>query len=101
MTGLDIPQRAVRQQIASAVNVIVQVARLSDGHRRLVSVQEITGMEGDVVTMQEIFTFERHGVAEDGTVLGALVPTGVRPQFSERLRLSGISLSAALFQRRE
>jgi pilus assembly protein CpaF len=100
MTGLDIPQRAVRQQIASAVNVIVQVARFSDGRRRLVSVQEITGMEGEVVTMQEIFTFERHGVDAEGNVLGALLPTGVRPQFTERLRLSGIPLPAALFERR-
>jgi pilus assembly protein CpaF len=100
MTGLDIPQRAVRTQIASAINVIVQVARLSDGRRRLVSVQEITGMEGDVVTMQEIFTFERRGLDEEGNVLGALLPTGVRPQFTERLRLSGIPLPAALFERR-
>jgi pilus assembly protein CpaF len=100
MTGLDIPQRAVRQQIASAIDVIVQVARLSDGRRRLVSVQEITGMEGDVVTMQEIFTFERQGVDADGNVLGTLLPTGVRPQFTERLRLSGIPLPAALFERR-
>jgi pilus assembly protein CpaF len=100
MTGLDIPQRAVRQQIASAVNVIVQVARLSDGRRRLVSVQEITGMEGEVVTMQEIFTFERRGLDDQGNVLGTLRPTGVRPQFTERLRVAGISLPAALFDRK-
>lgn len=100
MSGLDVPQRAVRQQIASAVNVIVQVARLSDGRRRLVSVQEITGMEGDVVTMQEIFTFERRGIDADGNVVGLLRATGVRPHFSERLRVAGIPLPASLFERR-
>jgi pilus assembly protein CpaF len=100
MTGLDIPQRAVRQQIASAINVIVQVARLSDGRRRVVSLQEITGMEGEVVTMQEIFTFERRGLDDSGNVLGALVPTGVRPHLTERLRIAGIPLPAALFERR-
>jgi pilus assembly protein CpaF len=100
MTGLDIPQRAVRQQVASAINVIVQIARLSDGRRRIVSLQEISGMEGDVITMQEIFNFERRGIDDNGNVLGALVPTGVRPSFTERLRLSGIALPAALFERR-
>jgi pilus assembly protein CpaF len=99
MTGLEIPQRAVRQQVASALDVIVQIARLSDGKRRLVSLHEITGMEGEVVTSQEIFKFERHGLGEDGTVIGGLVPTGIRPSFTERLRLAGIPLPAALFER--
>jgi pilus assembly protein CpaF len=97
MTGLDLPQRAIRQQIASAMDVVVQIARLSDGRRRLVSLEEITGMEGDVVTMQEIFRFDRRGVDEDGNVLGAIVPTGLRPFFAEKLRLSGIELDAELF----
>jgi pilus assembly protein CpaF len=100
MTGLDIPQRAVRQQMSSALDVIVQIARLSDGKRKLVSLQEITGMEGDVVTTQEIFKFERHGIAEDGAVIGDLIPTGIRPSFTERLRVAGIPLPADLFERR-
>ena len=100
MTGLDIPQRAVRQQIASALDVVVQIARLSDGKRRLVSLHEITGMEGEVVTTQEIFKFERHGMGEDGAVLGELIPTGIRPSFAERLRIAGMPLPADLFERR-
>jgi pilus assembly protein CpaF len=100
MTGLDIPQRAVRQQISSAIDVVVQIARLSDGKRKLVSLQEITGMEGDVVTTQEIFKFERHGVGEGGAVLGELIPTGIRPSFAERLRLAGVPLAAELFERK-
>ena len=100
MTGLEIPQRAVRQQIASAIDVVVQIARLSDGKRRLVSLQEITGMEGEVVTTQEIFKFERHGMDEDGNVMGELIPTGIRPSFTERLRLAGVPLPADLFERR-
>ena len=100
MTGLEIPQRAVRQQIASAIDVVVQIARLSDGKRRLVSFQEITGMEGEVVTTQEIFKFERHGMDEDGNVMGELIPTGIRPSFTERLRIAGVPLPADLFERR-
>jgi pilus assembly protein CpaF len=100
MTGLDIPPRAVRQQISSAIDVVVQIARLSDGKRKLVSLQEITGMEGDVVTTQEIFKFERHGIGEEGEVLGELIPTGIRPSFTERLRVAGVPLPADLFERR-
>ncbi len=99
MTGLELPQRAVRQQLSSAIQVVIQLARMSDGTRRLVSLQEITGMEGDVVTMQEIFTFERRGVGQDGAVLGELVPTGLRPTFAEKLRLSGVELPWDLFER--
>ncbi len=101
MTGLDIPPRAVRNQIASAIDVVIQLERLSDGKRRLTSLQEITGMEGEVVTMQEIFHFERYGVDKDGQVLGELVPTGIRPHFAKRLKLAGIELPAHLFERRE
>ena len=100
MTGLDIPQRAVRQQVSSALDVVVQIARLSDGKRKLVSLQEITGMEGDVITTQEIFKFERHGIGEEGAVLGELIPTGIRPSFAERLRLAGVPLAADLFERK-
>jgi pilus assembly protein CpaF len=100
MSGIDIPPHAVRQQIASAINVVVQIARLSDGKRRLVSLQEITGMEGEVVTMQEIFKFERHGISDDGSVIGELLPTGIRPSFTEQLRIAGVALPAELFERR-
>jgi len=99
MAGLDMPQRSVRSQIASAINVVIQLSRLSDGRRKLVSLQEITGMEGDVVTMQEIFTFERQGIDSERNVLGEIVPTGVRPKFAEKLKLSGYPLPANLFDR--
>jgi pilus assembly protein CpaF len=99
MTGMDLPQRAVRSQMASAIHVVIQLARLSDGRRRLSSLQEVIGMEGDVVTMQEIFTLERHGLDADGNVLAEIVPTGIRPRFTEKLRLAGIELDAALFEK--
>jgi pilus assembly protein CpaF len=99
MAGLDMPQRSVRNQIASAIDVVIQLSRLSDGRRKLVSLQEITGMEGDIVTMQEIFTFERYGLDEDKNVLGEIVPTGVRPKFAEKLKLAGHTLAADLFDR--
>jgi pilus assembly protein CpaF len=100
MSGLDLPQRAVRNQIASAINVVVQLARLSDGKRRLTSLQEITGMEGEVITMQEIFSFERQGIDAEGNVKGEIVPTGLRPRFAEKLKVAGIELPMSLFERR-
>jgi pilus assembly protein CpaF len=99
MAGLDMPQRSVRSQIASAIDVVVQLSRLSDGRRKLVSLQEITGMEGEIVTMQEIFTFDRQGIDADNNVLGEIVPTGVRPKFAEKLKLAGYPLPANLFER--
>jgi pilus assembly protein CpaF len=101
MSGLEIPQRAVRNQIASAIDVVIQLERLSDGKRRLTSLQEITGMEGEVVTMQEVFTLERRGIDAEGQVLADVVPTGIRPRFAERLRLAGVELPASIFERRE
>jgi pilus assembly protein CpaF len=101
MTGLDLPQRAVRNQLASAIHVVIQLARLSDGKRRLTSLQEIIGMEGDVITMQEIFTLERHGIDSEGNVLAESVPTGIRPHFAEKLRVSGVELPSDLFERRD
>jgi pilus assembly protein CpaF len=100
MSGLDIPQRAVRSQIASAIHVVVQLSRLADGRRRLMSLQEITGMEGDVVSMQEIFTLERHGLDDDGKLRVELVATGIRPRFAEHLRASGVELSSGIFEPR-
>jgi len=99
MSGLDVPARAVRSQIAAAIDVVVQLSRLSDGRRRLVSLQEISGMEGEVVTMQEIFQLERKGIDGDGNVIAKIQPTGIRPRFSEKLRLCGYALPPELFER--
>jgi pilus assembly protein CpaF len=100
LSGLDMPTQAVRQQISSAIHVVIQLARLSDGSRCLVSLQEITGAEGDVISMQEIFKLERTGVAEGGRVQRRIVPTGTRPKFCEKLRQCGIELRPALFDPR-
>src|ERR1700688_2652302 len=90
MANLNIPESAIRRQIASAIDVVVQVSRHSDGTRKVISVAEITGMEGNVVTMQDIFVYRKRGIKENGEVLGEFLPTGVRPKFAERLLLSGI-----------
>ena len=97
MAGMQLSPRAARQQIASALTVVVQVARLSDGRRRVLSVQEITGMEGDIVTMQEVFAFRQTGVAACGTVEGSFTVAGIYPRFCERLQARGVALPAALF----
>ncbi len=97
MTGMTFPIKALRAQMASAINVVIQVARDEDGRRRVISLQEINGMEGDVVTMSEIFTFERTGVDKEGNVLGELKPTGVVPAFQKRLSRRGLDLQASLF----
>ncbi|HEX9917906.1 MAG TPA: CpaF family protein, partial [Pyrinomonadaceae bacterium] len=97
MTGMKLSERAMRQQIASALNLVLQAARLSDGSRRIVSISEITGMEGDTITMQEIFMFERKGIDKDGHVVGRFRPTGVRPRFAERLKVYGMQLPRVFF----
>ena len=94
MTGMRLSDRAMRQQIASAVNMVIQVARLTDGTRRIVSISELTGMEGEMITMQEIFQFERTGVDAAGKVLGRFRTTGIRPRFAERLKQYGMNLPA-------
>jgi pilus assembly protein CpaF len=94
----NLPERAMRQQAASAIQVVVQQTRLSDGCRRVTSISEITGMEGDVITMQEIFLFEKLGVTQEGKVIGQFRATGVRPKCAERLRASGINLPAEMFE---
>jgi pilus assembly protein CpaF len=94
MTGLRLSDRAMRQQIASAVNLVIQVARLTDGTRRITSISEITGMEGDMITMQEIFMFERTGIDAMGKVIGRFRSTGIRPRFAERLKQYGMTLPA-------
>jgi pilus assembly protein CpaF len=98
MSGIDIPARSARAQIASAVNVVIQVSRLSDGRRKVTSLSELTGMEGDVVTMQEIFHFRQTGIGPDGQVLGRFEATGIRPRFVDYLAARGIHLSAELFR---
>jgi pilus assembly protein CpaF len=98
MSGIDIPARSARSQIASAIHVVVQVTRLADGRRKLSSVSELTGMEGEVVTMQEIFRFRQTGVGADGQVQGKFEATGIRPRFLEQVMAHGISLSADLFR---
>ena len=98
MSGIDMPARAARAQIASAINVVIQIGRLSDGRRRLLSLSEITGMEGDVVTMQDIFRFRMTGRDADNLVIGHFEATGIRPKFLETLSSHGIELSPELFR---
>ena len=96
MAGMDLPMRAVRQQVASALNLIIQLSRLKDGSRRVTSVTEIIGMEGDTITMQDIFTFQSRGADENGRIIGDFTPTGIRPQVINRLFDMGIPLPTDL-----
>ncbi|PYX82658.1 MAG: pilus assembly protein CpaF, partial [Acidobacteria bacterium] len=98
MAGVNLPDKAIRQQIASAVSIIVQVARLSDGSRRVTHISEVTGVSDEMVTLQEIFVFDRLGVGANNRVLGRFHATGVRPMFAERLKASGIQLPPNLFE---
>ena len=98
MSGIDVPARSARAQIASAIHVVVQVARLSDGRRKLVSLSEISGMEGDVITMQEIFRFRQTGVSAEGIVQGRFEASGIRPRFLEQVISHGVTLSSDLFR---
>jgi pilus assembly protein CpaF len=98
MGTIHLPERAMRQQIASAIQVVVQQSRMSDGTRKVTSVSEITGMEGDVITMQEIYLFEKLGVTQDGKVIGRFKATGVRPKVCERLKTSGVHLPPDMFE---
>ncbi|HEU0311068.1 MAG TPA: CpaF family protein [Sphingomicrobium sp.] len=98
MSGIDIPARSARAQIASAIHVVVQLSRLSDGRRKLISLSELSGMEGDVITMQEIFRFRQTGVATDGAVQGRFEATGIRPRFLEQVMAHGVTLSPDLFR---
>src|SRR5688572_18756723 len=98
MGATNLPERAMRQQIAAAIQIVMQQTRMSDGTRKVTSISEITGMEGDIITMQEIFVFEKQGVNQEGKVLGRFRATGVRPKVSERLLAAGIRLPAAMFE---
>lgn len=97
MAGVDLPLRAIRQQIASAVDVIIQVARLRDGSRRTIQMSEILGMEGETIVMQDIFLFEQTGIDDDGKIIGGLSPTGLRPRFNQRIEDAGIKLPPSIF----
>ncbi len=98
MTGMRLSDRAMRQQVAAAINLVLQVARLSDGSRRVTSISEITGMEGETITMQEIFQFERSGIDSQGQVIGRFRATGIRPRFAERLKACGLQLPRVFFE---
>jgi len=98
MANLNIPERAIRHQIASAIHAVVQVARLSDGTRKILTISEIVGMEADIITMQDLFVFDRLGIDESGKVRGMFRATGVRPKFAERLATAGCRLRPALFE---
>ena len=98
MANLNIPEKAIRQQIASAVDLIVQVSRMSDGTRKVTAISELTGMEGEVITMQDIFVFERMGITQDGRVKGRFRATGIRPKCAERLAVSGVQLPTDMFE---
>jgi len=97
MANLNLPEKAVRRQIASAVQLVVQISRFNDGTRRVTHLSEITGMEEDIVSMQDVFVFEKRGISQDGKVLGAFTATGIRPKFAERLKASGIAVQASWF----
>ena len=99
MANLNIPETAIRRQVASALDLIVQVSRLSDGTRKIINISEVVGMEGDVVTMQDIFEYKKTGIGEKGEVLGEFLPTGIRPRLSERLLAAGIRLPMGMFDR--
>jgi pilus assembly protein CpaF len=98
MANLNIPEKAIRQQIASAVNMVVQISRMADGTRKVTAVSELTGMEGEVITMQDIFLFERSGLGPDGKVRGRFRATGIRPKCAERLASSGVHLPMDMFE---
>ena len=99
MGNMNLPEKSVRQQISSAISIVVQATRMSDGTRKVTSIAEITGMEEHVISMQEIFTFNKKGIGPDGKVIGAFQPTRIRPKFLERLRVSGIVLPPSLFEK--
>ena len=99
MGNMNLPEKSVRQQIASALTIVVQATRMSDGTRKVTSITEITGMEENVISMQEIFAFHKKGIGPDGKVIGTFVPTRIRPRFLEKLRVAGIILPPSLFER--
>jgi pilus assembly protein CpaF len=98
MADLNLPDKAIRHQVASAINLVIQVSRMADGSRRVTNISEITGMEGEVITMQDIFVFERSGINAQGKVMGRFRATGIRPKASERLAAAGVQLPIQMFE---
>jgi pilus assembly protein CpaF len=98
MGNVNLTEKAIRRQIVSAVTLVLQVTRFNDGSRRLTHIAEITGMEGDIVSMQDVFLFEKQGVSAEGRLLGTFAATGIRPRFEEKLRAAGIALPATFFE---
>ena len=98
MAGMDLPERAIKEQLASAVHLVVQLVRFSDGTRRVVKLSEITGMEGNTIVMHDVIVYEQKGIDKTGKVVGAFQATGVRPRFAQRFKLSGIELPAGVFE---
>jgi pilus assembly protein CpaF len=98
MANLNLPEKAIRKQIVSAITLVVQVSRFSDGMRRLTQLTEITGMENEIVTMQDVFVFQREGVSPEGRTLGTFTATGIRPKFADKLKSSGIDLPSSMFE---
>jgi pilus assembly protein CpaF len=98
MANLNLPEKAVRQQIASAITLVVQVSRMTDGTRKVVSIAEITGVDENILSMHEVFTFQKKGISPTGKVVGAFISSRIRPRFLERLRVSGIQLPNELFE---
>src|SRR3989441_13651 len=96
MAGIDLPTKAIRQQVASAIDLIVQLSRMRDGQRKVTSITEITGMEGDTITMQEIFLYESHGMSKDGVMTGVFRPTGIRPHIMDKLFAAGVPIPPEL-----
>ncbi|WZL72724.1 CpaF family protein [Clostridiaceae bacterium 35-E11] len=101
MAGMELPVRAIREQIAGAIDLIIQQTRLKDGNRKIVNITEVQGLEGDIIVLQDIFTFQQHGVDEEGKIIGKLVPTGIRPKFYEQLITSGIHIPTTVFMEEE
>jgi len=99
MANFNLPERAVRQQMVSAISIVVQITRMSDGTRKVTNISEVTGMDENVISMQELFTFVRKGIGPNGKVVGAFQPSRIRPKFLERVRISGILLPPELFDR--
>ena len=97
MSGMELPLRAIRSQIASAVDIIVQIARLRDGSRKIINISEVTGMEGDIITLQDLFRFENHGLDSDGRITGEFLTSGLRPMCTEKLAMNGVVLPPDLF----
>lgn len=98
MAGMDLPDRAIREQISSAINLLIQLVRFPDGSRKIVKVAEITGMEGNTIVMQDIFVFDLQGIDAEGKIVGTFKATGIRPQFMQRFKVSGINLPCEIFE---